>query len=178
LISLTLVFWPSTCPELQGAGQPGGDGVDVVAQSLGELPQIRQCGCAYGVDPGWESVAAEVFHHRGERSDVVDGGVDLGAAVADVSERGGVVGVQLAWLGQDPGGGLAWGGLRSRWWRGDGGLLEQPDVVTDRGWAAPVALGLYLAEQLGRVALAGVVLLVEEGFEAVEQGAPVGHGHE
>lgn len=50
--------------------------------------------------------------------------------------------------------------------------------MADRCSAAAVPLRADVAEQRGCVAVSLVVLLVEEGFVVVEQGAPVGDGDE
>lgn len=95
LRSFTLVFCPSTWPELHGLDSPATKAVDQGVQ--------RGQGVLFdSLHPLRQLVATQVAHHLGEVADVVGDRVALGTTDADLLEGEGVRVGEVAWIGHDP----------------------------------------------------------------------------
>ena len=168
-----------------GQGEPGGDGLLVAADAVGEGVQL---GLVVGLDPGEPVFECEqalaAGHHLGETADVAGQGVQVRAAGRDGGEPGLVFGVKAVRAGQQPAGDLA--GLRD--WRGCRGLpgipagpgppvggAELADVAFDGLHAAGPALGGgHFGVQGGGADDALVPSLVDVRLERVQPAFPAG----
>ena len=142
-------------------GEPGDDGVVVVAEVAGEGGERGQGLAVDAVDPGVEALALELGEHAGEVRHVGGEGVELGASGADALQRELIIGGQPIRPGHDPADGVPHGrrnGAR-RW--GSTAVPEPAEVEADGLVRAAVAHLCDLVGELGGVGDTGVPAKVE-----------------
>lgn len=149
-------------------GQPGGHGVPVAVDAVGEDVQARQ---GIDVDPAQpvaEPVAAQVDEHVGEAADMPGGGLQLRAAGQHGLEPGPVVHAQGLGIGHNPAGHLPHCRRHRRRCGDDSGGVEHAQVGRYRAVAAPVTPCGDLPVQLGGAGRALPQPLVQVGLVGIK----------
>jgi hypothetical protein len=131
-----------------GQGEPGGNGLLVTADAVGEGAQFGQVVGLDAGEPGFEFLfALAAGHHLGEAAHVGGEGVQVRASFLDIAQLGLLVLIEVVRVAEQPAGDLPGGRDDGARRRCSGHRAERPHVAFDGLHAALPAFGLQLGVQ-------------------------------